>query len=95
MRSFGDLAFLTTGKGYSGQQRGYEIIRDLELFSGSLYFESFPAYESFHHFLGWSRAVAVIFQKAESPPMDLLMKKRDNWLAGPHSHRSDTTPCPF
>jgi hypothetical protein len=52
MRSFGDLTFLTTGKGHSGQQRGFEIIRDLELFSGSLYFESFPAYESFRHFLG-------------------------------------------
>lgn len=52
MRSFGDLAFLTSGEGYSAQYCGYETIQDLELFSGSLYFETFSAYENFRRFLG-------------------------------------------
>lgn len=52
MRSFEDLAFLTVGEKRNERHWPREIIQDLALFSGNLYFELFSAYEYFRHFLG-------------------------------------------
>ncbi|KAL2824344.1 hypothetical protein BDW59DRAFT_147523 [Aspergillus cavernicola] len=52
MRSFGDLRFFHTGARFDDQRSPHENTQDLELFAGSLYFESFRRYENFRQFLG-------------------------------------------
>lgn len=52
MQSFDDLTFLTIGERRNEWHWPREIIQDLALFSGNLYFDSFLAYENFRYFLG-------------------------------------------
>ncbi|KAJ5136400.1 hypothetical protein N7448_004954 [Penicillium atrosanguineum] len=52
MRSFNDLAFLVVGERRNEWHWPPELIQDLALFSGNLYFKTFLAYENFRHFLG-------------------------------------------
>ncbi|KAL3478443.1 hypothetical protein BJX99DRAFT_107001 [Aspergillus californicus] len=52
MRPFEDLRFFHTGATFDDQRSRHENTRDLELFAGSLYFESFQKYENFRKFLG-------------------------------------------
>ncbi|KAF9894293.1 hypothetical protein FE257_007796 [Aspergillus nanangensis] len=51
MRSFRDLRFLHIGAHFN-RQVSLETTRSLELFAGSLYFQSYSEYEDFRHFLG-------------------------------------------
>jgi hypothetical protein len=52
MQSFDDLTFLSIGERRNEWHWPREIIQDLALFSGDLYFDSFLAYENFRYFLG-------------------------------------------
>lgn len=52
MRQFHRLDFFTVEKTKISCPPLPEISRDLELFAGSLYFNSFPDYQHFRHFLG-------------------------------------------
>lgn len=52
VRPFHRLDFLSVGKCTAHVPPSLEIAQDLELFAGSLYFETFADYERFHYFLG-------------------------------------------
>ncbi|KAL4786734.1 hypothetical protein BJX76DRAFT_365229 [Aspergillus varians] len=53
MCSFSKLDFLTIGKTRDNFQISPELIQALEIFSGSLYFDSFDEYQSACHFFGF------------------------------------------
>ncbi|KAJ5703864.1 hypothetical protein N7493_011002 [Penicillium malachiteum] len=60
MCSFDNLAFLTAGEAHTDQSWSHKIIQGLSLFSRSLYFEDFSAYEYFQNFLGLVTGVCGI-----------------------------------
>lgn len=95
MCSFDNLAFLTAGEARTDRSWSREIIQGLSLFSGSLYFEDFSAYEYFRNFLGLVTGVCGDIPEGRVSNEGFVDEETRRLIGWPTLSPFERNPLPF
>lgn len=95
MCSFSKLDFLTVGQPRSPLQVSPEAIRDLEIFSGSLYFDSFAEYQSVCQFFGFKTDKLLDIPQDAITSEGFVSKEARTQAQWPVHCPFTTSPLPF
>ncbi|RJE18781.1 hypothetical protein PHISCL_08882 [Aspergillus sclerotialis] len=95
MRSFNHLDFLTIGSRKTKIPPSPELGRDLELFAGSLYFDTFADYQRFRQFLGLITNGFSNIPDGSVSPEGFVDERTRTELQWPVHSPFQTNPLPF
>jgi hypothetical protein len=95
MRSFSKLDFLSIGAAREDHEFPPEILRALELFSGSLYFDTYEEYESAQHFFGFRTASTPIVPEDAVTSEGFVAEHSHNQVAWPVTSPFKECPIAF
>jgi hypothetical protein len=95
MRSFSKLDFLSIGANRDGREFSLDILRALELFSGSLYFDTYEEYKNAQSFFGLRTAGSTVIPEDAVTSENFVSEPARCQAAWPVASPFKTCPLPF